>query len=170
MLIEKVLGNIKDLKLEHLECDRVIINWYEARKRIARLQSSKQKDIAIRLKEIPKEGFNQGDVLFFDEKEVITIEILPTQVLYFYTKDSLEMAKIVYEIGNLHIPLFFGKNPMEFQAPFEPPLQRLLEKFGIAYQKKEGILDSKNQLSVSKPHFEPKIHFNNDFEIKIKRE
>lgn len=170
MLVEYVLDNIKNIKdIKNLSIDTVWIEWYETRKKIARLMTTQGREIAIKLVNMPKNGLNSGDILYRDDNLVVTISIRPVKVLYIFLQDVVDVARIVYEIGNRHMPLFFGEGSMELQTPFEPPLQALLDKLGISYEIKESVLDSKNRLSVSMPHSEikSKLEISKDFKVKI---
>ncbi|WP_104697533.1 MULTISPECIES: urease accessory protein UreE [unclassified Helicobacter] len=170
MLIERILGNIKEQKdTKKVSIDIVWIEWYETRKKIARLRTSQGREIAMRLTDIPKSGINDGDILYRDEDFMIIISIRPVKVLYIFLQDVVDVAKVTYEIGNRHMPLFFGDNPMELQTPLEFPLQVLLDKLAIQYSIKESVLDSKNRLNVSMPHSEikSKLELSKNFEVKI---
>lgn len=168
MKVEHIIGNIKDLDAAHLKIDEVQMAWYDTRKRIARLTSQNGEVIAMKLTQAPKYGLNNGDILFLDENRVIIISILPTWVLCMKPMHCHIMARLCYEIGNLHIPLFCNKDTMEFQAPFEQPLQRILEKQCIVFEKKWYVLDSKDRINITYPVVnEPKIARSPHFSINI---
>lgn len=168
MQVEHIIGNIKDIDATHLEIDEVPMFWYDTRKKIARLTSQNGQVIAMKLIQVPKYGLNNGDILFLDKNRVIIISILPTWVLCIKPENWRIMARLCYEIGNLHIPLFCNQDTMEFQAPFEQPLQRILEKQSIAFEKKWCVLDSKDRINITYPIAnEPKIIQSPHFSIKI---
>lgn len=167
--VEKIIGNINKCCAGEYEIDVIEIAWYDTRKKIARLKTKANREVAMRLMEAPKNGINHGDIIYQDEKLIIVFHILETKVLCIQTKDIFEVAKIGYEIGNRHAPLFFGKNALEFQTPYELPLQKLMDKLNIEYEIKNSILDSKNRLSVSMPHREAgmTVALSNDFRVNI---
>ncbi len=168
MQVEHIIGNIKDIDATHLEIDEVQMAWYDTRKKIARLSSQNGQVIAMKLIQAPECGLNNGDILFLDENRAIIISILPTRVLCMQPTHWHIMARLCYEIGNLHIPLFCNKTTMEFQAPFEKPLQRILQRQGIAFEKKWCVLDSKDRINITYPiASEPKIIQSQHFSIKI---
>ncbi|MCX2716440.1 urease accessory protein UreE [Helicobacter sp. MIT 21-1697] len=168
MQVEHILGNIKDIDTTHLEIDRVQVDWYDTRKKIARLSSQNGQVIAMKLAQVPKGGLNDGDILFLDTHRAIIISILPTWVLSMQPIDWDTMITLCYEIGNLHIPLFYDKNTMELQAPFEMPLQRICQKRGIAFEKKWCVLDSQNRINLTSPLMrEPKLTQSPHFGIKL---
>lgn len=164
MRVEHILGNIKDIDTTHLEIDKVQMDWYDTRKKIARLSSQNGQVIAMKLAQAPKGGLNDGDILFLDTHRVIIISILPTWVLSMQPTDWNTLIILCYEIGNLHIPLFYDKNTMELQTPFEMPLQRFCQKQGIAFDKKWCVLDSKHRIHsfyplISEPKLTQSPHF-----------
>ncbi|CAM2737409.1 urease accessory protein UreE [Helicobacter hepaticus] len=168
MRVEHIIGNIKDIDATHLDIDEVQIAWYDTKKKIARLNSQNGQVIAMKLAQAPKYGLNNGDILFLDEHKIIIISILPTWVLCMKPTHWHTMARLCYEIGNLHIPLFYNKDTMKLQAPFEQPLQRILEKQSIAFEKKWCVLDSKDRINITYPiASEPKLIQSPHFSIKI---
>lgn len=169
MLVEKICGNLRDYDTQSLNIDTIEIDWYDTRKKIARLKTSQGREIGMKLTNFSQNGLNHGDILHVSKDCIIAIVIRPVKVLYLYMKDMASIVRIVYEIGNRHLPLFFGTQAMELQTPFEKPLQILLDKMQIQYEIKDSILDSKDRLSVSMPHSEiqKKIEISNDFEVRI---
>lgn len=170
--VNKILGNIHTQALENYQSDIIEIAWYDTRKKIARLMTQAGRDIAMKLESAPKEGISDGDIIYQENGLVIFFKILATKVLYLYAKDVVEVAKINFELGNRHAPLFFGDSEFEFQTPYELPLQKLAEKLMVKYEIKESILDSKKRLNVSMPHSEPntKIVLSNTFSVNIIKE
>lgn len=169
MLIDRICGNLRDFDKKSLDIDTVEIAWHDTRKKIARLKSNQGREFGIRLTNMPINGLCHGDIIFKKEKYVVAIAIKPVKVLYLYLNDMVSVVRVVYEIGNRHLPLFFGNQAMELQTPFEKPLQMLLEKMKLQYEIKDSILDSKDRLSVSMPHSEiqKKLEVSGDFQIKI---
>ncbi|WP_158656995.1 urease accessory protein UreE [Helicobacter aurati] len=171
MIVERVLGNIHTANYKHLEVDRVQMEWYDTGKRIALLQSENGQTLAMRLANVPKHGLKDGDILFQDSRRIIIITILPTLALSIQIQDWESIVRVCYEIGNLHIPLFFGRNNTELQAPFEKPLQRALEKLCIPFEKEMYILDNKNRIYMASPFIaqEPRLTRNSNFTVTVTR-
>lgn len=168
MLVTKVLGNLRDIKDTDIQIDSILIEWFNTRKRIARYTSMQGKDIALKFEKPLSIGLNHGDIVFKDEKSIIAISIVPTHILNIYAKTELDIAKLCYEIGNYHLPLFLGENAFHFRTPFELPLQRVLDRYNIFYKEEEGILDSKDRLQASLIAPEPKLQLGRDFKVIVK--
>ncbi len=161
MLVTQVLGNIEDRAYQNTYIDFVAIEWFNTQKRIALLRTNNGQEVALRFEKPLDIGLNHGDILIHNEQGIIAVCIIPVHILVMQTKDNTQIAQLCYEIGNYHIPLFFGQNVFEFKAPFEKPLQRLLEKLCIDYKEEYGILNSKERLGVHIPIFEPKLKTSN---------
>ncbi|PAF43168.1 urease accessory protein UreE [Helicobacter sp. 11S02596-1] len=169
MLITHLKGNLYDKDISGFQIDYVDLEWYDTRKKIARWQTQNKQEIAIKLADAPKMGLCDGDILFEEGKNIIAVNILPTEVLCIYAHTPAEVAKICYEIGNRHTALFFGQNEFEFKTPFEKPIQVLLDKLGIKNTILSSKLDSAKRISVSMAHAEPNftIKASPDFTIKL---
>lgn len=165
MIITKILGNLRDIKETDIQIDSINIEWFNTRKRIARYTSQSGIDIALKFEKPLTIGLNHGDIVFRDERSIIAISILPTHILNIYAKTELDIARLCYEIGNYHLPLFLGENAFHFRTPFELPLQRVLDRYNIFYKEEEGILDSKDRLQASLIAPEPSLKIANDFKV-----
>ncbi|GAB0172696.1 urease accessory protein UreE [Helicobacter trogontum] len=165
MLVTQILGNLKDMAHADILVDFIFIEWFDTRKRIARYTSAQGKDIALRFEKPLMIGLNHGDIVFRDKEHVIAVSIVPTQILSIYVKTELDIARLCYEIGNYHLPLFLGESAFHFRTPYEKPLQRLLDKYGIFYREEKAVLDSKDRLQASFMAVEPKLQLGTDFKV-----
>ncbi|PAF51600.1 urease accessory protein UreE [Helicobacter sp. 13S00477-4] len=169
MPITKLQGNLKDLNISALQIDYIDLQWYDTRKKIARWKTRNGKEIMMRLEKYPKIGLSQGDILQKLENEVIAINILPTETIHIYAANTIEVAKICYEIGNRHAALFFGENEFEFKTPFEKPIKDLFDKLAIKNVILNSKLDASERINISMVHTEPnfKIHQSPNLQIII---
>ncbi len=123
MLIQAKVGKIANYDTVGKTIDCLHLEWYEARKRILRKQTSSGKDISLKfLNDNP--DHTEGDILFADEANIIAISILPCDCMVISPKDMFEMASVCYEIGNKHSPLFYYQD--QLLVPFDKPLFNLL--------------------------------------------
>lgn len=171
-IVSQVLGNLyedsnRNLSLDSI--DTIYIDWFNTRKRIARYTSSNGRDIAFRFEKPLAIGLNHGDIVAKDNDIFIAVSILPVHILTMRVHSNVEIARLCYEIGNYHLPLFFGENAFVFKTPFEKPLQRVLDKLCIQYKEEEGILDSKDRLQVSMVVTEPSLKISQDFKIALNK-
>lgn len=149
MLVKNILGNINNFEIETKDIDEVAIEWYEVNKRILKKQSKKGVEVGIKLEQPYK--LQDGDILFFDEKEILIVSIIPCDTISIIPESMKAMGKICYEIGNKHIPLFFYNN--EVLVNYDEPLMRLLEKEGFKPEKTvRKLVDGLKQHSHSHEH------------------
>ncbi|WP_407425132.1 hypothetical protein, partial [Treponema sp.] len=83
---------------------------------------------------------------------VIAADVLETDILSVKLEnpDFFSTAKIAYEIGNCHAPLFAGKTSGELITIFNEPIKRLLENFHeikVTVEKRHEKLDFSRQIS-----------------------
>lgn len=127
MIIEKILGNISELKNETRSIDEVYVDWFDVDKKILKKSSGKGKDIGIKL--LSPTRLKDGDILYADHNEIVIITIPLCDVILIRPNTMEQMGRICYEIGNKHIPLFLNQG--EITVNFDEPLFKLLEKKGF---------------------------------------
>lgn len=131
LLVEKIVDkNTLDKSVnEHAKRDKVVLNWYEADRRVMRKTTQSGQDIAFRLL---GEGQRlcHGDVVYADDKTVIEIEIEPCAVIVISPQTLPDMARACYEIGNKHSPLFLDGD--ELLMPYDKPMFEWLSVAGFA--------------------------------------
>ena len=157
MLCEKIIGKITDARFTGKPVDYVEIEWHETYSKLHRKTSAGGRDIAIRLDDtILHTGLKPGDVLGVDtDGTVIAVDVPPTQVLVAALSDPtpFALAKIGYEIGNCHAPLFMGNSEKEFITTYDRPMEVLLSKLaGVTVTTRTQKLDFTKQISTIVGH------------------
>ena len=148
MLIQNKTGNISTLEINQRTVDYVLLEWYEARKRILRKTTQSGKEVSIKfLNENPE--LTEGDVLFADDTTIIAVTILPCDCIVVQPKNMFEMASVCYEIGNKHLPLFYEAEAL--LIPLDIPLLRLLSAQGYDIKEEKRKLLQPLKTTVS-PH------------------
>lgn len=123
MLIQQKQGNLKNLDDLQLPVDWLDLEWFEMNKRI--LTRATRGGTLLNLKFLGENPqYTEGDVLFENELSIITIHILPCEVIVIKPRNVYEIASACYEIGNRHLPLFMDDT--DFLVPFEVPLFKIL--------------------------------------------
>ncbi|RDU66218.1 urease accessory protein UreE [Helicobacter didelphidarum] len=149
--------------------DKIYMEWYETYKRIGRFKTENGLDIALCFPKPLIYGLDDGDILYLDSKFGIIVEIVPCEVLSIQWGNKLEIAKLCYEIGNAHIPLFVSSLKNEFYIPYEKTLENTLTKLGFLTEKILTKLHPKQRFYVSLPILpEPRFILSPDFKITIK--
>jgi len=73
-----------------------------------------------------------GDVIFDDGQERIAIHLLPCEVLIAQISDPAKLARVLYELGNLHAPVELMADKV-VTIP-DGPVEAALRQFGVAYE------------------------------------
>ncbi|WP_243403274.1 urease accessory protein UreE [Sphingobacterium haloxyli] len=119
-----IAGNIRtDDALKEKSTDRVELEWFDTEKRILRVRTVNGQEIGFR--NLSGAPLQDGDILFEDEQQRIVVSILPCLCLIFHPRDSMEMARVCFEIGNRHLPIYINETA-EVILAYESPLHQLL--------------------------------------------
>jgi urease accessory protein len=132
MIVTGSLGDINDAGFAAATVDWLDIEWYNAHKRRARLQSRAGVEVGLDLDDdAHHNGLSQGDVIYADETGVIAVNILPASCIRVSAGDQESLVRLCYEIGNRHAPFFFADAPGEFLTPADKPILVMLQKLGL---------------------------------------
>ena len=127
MVVRQTLGNINFFALNNRKIDSLLLEWYETNKRILRKKT--MSGIAVVMKFL-NEGpqLSEGDVIYEDDFNIITIEIKACDSLIIRPRTMHEMAAVCYEIGNRHLPVFYQDE--EILVAYEDALFNLFYSAG----------------------------------------
>lgn len=153
MVIEKILGKIQNFDVVGKQIEYVDIDWYEAYKKVHRKVTDTGRELGIRLDDsVFKTGLVTGDVLYVDESTLIVVNTPACEaILVTIAKNHpQQVAKVCYEIGNRHAPLFWGTEPMTFVTPYNEPMFKMLNSLhGVSAEKKILQFDFNRQISAT---------------------
>jgi urease accessory protein len=148
MVIKEKLGNLATFNVGARSIDRVSIEWYEANKRILHKQSQSGREVIIKFMNEPQ-ALTQDDVLWYDEKFAVVVDIVQCEAICIKPTSMSEMAGVCYEIGNKHLPLFYQND--ELLVPYETPLFNTLAATGYEPKRENRKLLNQLKTTVS-PH------------------
>ena len=143
MLCEQILGKLPDFDLSGKTVEYVDIEWHEAFKKIHKKTTDHGTEIGIRLDDsVLARGLYQGDVLYADDSTVIAVNTPPCEIIRISLAPGHEKqaAKVCYEIGNRHAPLFWGEDDTFIT------LQKI---HGVTAEKEVKKLDFDQRISAS---------------------
>ena len=153
MLCEKILGKLEEMDVKGRRVEYVEIEWHEAFKKIHRKTSDQGTDVGIRMDDsVLARGLFQGDVIYADEEVVIAVSTPPCEVIEISLTPGHDMmaAKVCYEIGNRHAPLFWGVNYNTYITIYDEPMMVMLQKIhGVVAEKKIMKLDFDQRISAA---------------------
>ena len=130
--------------------------WHEAFKKIHRKKTETGREIGIRMDDsILTEGLKEGDVIWLEDDLAIAVHTPPCPVILISVREDHPQAaaRVCYEIGNRHAPLFFGSAPLSFVTPDNEPMYQMLAKLhGVSLERKVMPLDFGKKISASVHH------------------
>ena len=159
-IISRIKGSIKDKAFDGYSIDYVDIPWYDSGKRIQKLVTNKGINIGIRLdKDNITRGLLQDDVLEVMDGEAIVLNIIEEKCIAVRTNDLKTVAKVCYEIGNRHAPLFYSEDDSQLILPYDEPMLQMLKKLEVeAHVKTMKIHRDKSISSVNTSHHHEHSH------------
>ncbi len=153
MICENVLGKIGDAEFSGKTIDYVDIFWDEAFKKLHRKTSQGGAELGIRLDDwVLTKGLNQDDVLGVEGDTVYAVNIPACEAIIVKVDahHSHMVAKVCYEIGNRHAPLFWGEEEGSFITPYNEPMKVMLDKIhGVSTKVEEVKLNFDNRISAA---------------------
>ena len=129
MILDKILGNIKDMKEIHCHIERIYLESDELLKRVLRVTSDHGHEYGISL---PKGSeMKDGDILFNDGHNIVVISVKEDDVIVITPRDINEMGEIAHNLGNKHLPVQIedGKIIIQYDYLIEKFLQDLKVNF-----------------------------------------
>lgn len=129
MILDKILGNIKDMEDIHCHVERIYLESDELLKRVLRVTSDHGHEYGISL---PKGSeMRDGDILFNDGHNMVVISVKEDDVIVITPRDINEMGEVAHNLGNKHLPVQIedGKIIIQYDYLVEKFLQDLQANF-----------------------------------------
>ncbi len=163
MLCEKTLGNLADDEwaarvADGAAVDYVDVDWHEAFKKLHRKVSAGGREVGVRLGDwVLSRGLSSGDVLGVEKgadggETILAVRLLPTKCLVIDVDPghAFMLARVGWEIGNTHTPLFWGEGGLQLLCEYTEPVERLLcGLHGVEVTVGEKVLDPARRVSAS---------------------
>lgn len=131
MVVEKILGNLKDYNIGIRKLDKVWLEWYELEKKLLKKTTESGDEVGIRV----ENHLHEGDVLYADDNRVVAVDILPSELVVVKVATMQEMGRLCFELGNRHLSLAIEEH--QVTIPYDEPTFLYLEKLGFHPKKKE---------------------------------
>lgn len=129
MILDKILGNIKDMEDIYCHVERIYLESDELLKRVLRVTSDHGHEYGISL---PKGSeMKDGDILFNDGHNMVVISVKEDDVIVITPRDINEMGEVAHNLGNKHLPVQIedGKIIIQYDYLVEKFLQDLQVNF-----------------------------------------
>lgn len=131
MLVESISGSLFDASIgvEESDIDWVDFHWHECFRRALRKRSRAGRDLRLLLP--MGQCIRHGDLLGAcpDSKQRIAVHVLPAELLVVRCDLAELLAKLAYELGNLHVPVEIGAG--ELITPPDGPVEAAIENLGM---------------------------------------
>ncbi|TXC93391.1 urease accessory protein UreE [Metabacillus litoralis] len=129
MIIEKIVGNVKELDKAPHHVERVYLRSDDLVKKIQRVKTDHGKELGIRLKDVKE--LTDGDILYQDEKNSIIISVVEDDVIVIKPTSILQMGEIAHQLGNRHLPAQFENSEMVVQ--YDYLVEKLLKELEVPF-------------------------------------
>ncbi|WP_334122563.1 MULTISPECIES: urease accessory protein UreE [Glutamicibacter] len=146
MIIEKLVGNIHEESsglLEGRHHEKVVLPSSALVKRIQRVTTDHGRELGLRL--TPGPDLRDGDVLYVSDEDLITVSVLPTDVLVIAPKSIFEMGFIAHSLGNRHLQAQFFDTDSEYGAEvmvvqYDHTVEDFLKHHNAVYERQERVM------------------------------
>ncbi|MEE3420714.1 MAG: urease accessory protein UreE [Lachnospiraceae bacterium] len=156
MICTEILGKISDFDVHDRKVEKVAIDWEDASTKVQRKMTDAGREIGLRMDDtVLVRGMYEGDVIYADDELVIVVTTPPCDVIKVRVAEDhpMQVAKVAYEIGNRHAPLFYGDDLFSFVTPYNEPMLTMLEKIhGVTAEKAVMKLDFEKRISTTVHH------------------
>lgn len=150
MIVEKVLGNLAQLRVDELarlHVEKVVLPSGDLVKRIQRVRTDHGRELGLRLGAAPGRAgdLRDGDILVRDDIGVVAVAVLPTDVLVIAPRTITEMGATAHALGNRHLQAQFFDAGSDYGAEvmvvqYDHTVQDHLDHHGVPYQRRERVL------------------------------
>ena len=131
-----------------LERDTMRLDWEGRQKCRGRLITRAGREIGLALP--TGTILSPGDVLYRDDRLEIVVEGVPEKVFVLRPETREDFGRVCYQIGNLHRPIGFQGDAI--LTPYEPVLEKQLDRLGFAYTIEERIFTHAARQSHTHSH------------------
>ena len=146
MIIEKLVGNIHEDGsglLDGRHHEKVILPSADLVKRIQRVSTDHGRELGLRL--APGPDLRDGDILLITDSELITVSVLPTDVLVIAPESIFDMGFIAHSLGNRHLQAQFFDRKSEYGAEvmvvqYDHTVEDFLKHHQARYERQERIM------------------------------
>ena len=146
MIIEKLVGNIHEDGsglLDGRHHEKVVLPSADLVKRIQRVSTDHGRELGLRL--APGPDLRDGDILLITDSELITVSVLPTDVLVIAPESIFDMGFIAHSLGNRHLQAQFFDRKSEYGAEvmvvqYDHTVEDFLKHHQARYERQERIM------------------------------
>ena len=127
MIIESILGNIKEYAVGDRRLEKVVLDRDGLSKPHQKLKTQSGETFGLSLPH--GTALSPGDVIFADEDRVIAVELAPEDALVIRPAGQMQWARAAYNIGNMHQRAFIQEDCII--TPYDAILQSIMQKLHV---------------------------------------
>ena len=127
MIIESILGNIKEYAVGDRRLEKVVLDRDGLSKPHQKLKTQSGESFGLSLPH--GAALSPGDVIFADEDRVIVVELEPEDALVIRPEGQMQWARAAYNIGNMHQRAFIQEDCII--TPYDAILQSIMQKLHV---------------------------------------
>lgn len=135
MIVNKILGNMKDYDVEGKTLHKVKISADDRLKHIIRAESDNGVEIGISLE---NGHLHNGDILAQDGTALYVVDFLPQSVILIKATNIMQMGFVAHSIGNRHTPAVFEDGMMIVEDDYL--IAQWLDENQVPYERCEKVL------------------------------
>ena len=149
MIIESILGNIKEYAVGDRRLEKVVLDRDGLSKPHQKLKTQSGESFGLSLPH--GATLSPGDVIFADEDRVIVVELEPEDALVIRPEGQMQWARAAYNIGNMHQRAFIQEDCII--TPYDAILQSIMQKLHVPCERTVCPIDGvRANVSQSEGH------------------
>ena len=149
MIIESILGNIKEYAVGDRRLEKVVLDRDGLSKPHQKLKTQSGESFGLSLPH--GAALSPGDVIFADEDRVIAVELAPEDALVIRPAGQMQWARAAYNIGNMHQRAFIQEDCII--TPYDAILQSIMQKLHVPCERTVCPIDGvRANVSQSEGH------------------
>lgn len=149
MIIESILGNIKEYAVGNRRLEKVVLDRDGLSKPHQKLKTQSGESFGLSLPH--GAALSPGDVIFADEDRVIAVELEPEDALVIRPEGQMQWARAAYNIGNMHQRAFIQEDCII--TPYDAILQSIMQKLHVPCERTVCPIDGvRANVSQSEGH------------------
>ena len=137
MIIENIVGNIKEYPVEGKAIDKVLLDRDRLSKPHQKVTAQSGEVFGLSLPY--GRALQPGDIIFADESRAVVIELEPEEALVIRPEGQLQWARAAYDIGNMHQTAFIQEDCIV--TPYDAILETVMQRLGVLCEKNRCPID-----------------------------
>ena len=158
MIIETIIGNIKDYAIGNRTVEYIVLDRDRLSKPHQKVTSEAGESFGLSLPH--GQTLSPGDVLYADEGRVVVVTLVPEEALVIRPEGQMQWARAAYNIGNMHQSAFIQED--QIVTPYDAILESVMQRLGVSCEKAlcpiDGVRANVSQHEGHHHHHHDHVH------------